>query len=466
MCGIFGVYNHPDAAKLTWLGLHALQHRGQETAGIVSSDGAQFCKQKNVMTTALAIPYSHLENLKGHLSIGHVRYSTSGESHLDNAQPITSYIAIDGERRQIAVAHNGNIDAPFPKELASEVFQTSIDSEVVSHLIAKSTSASVKEKVLSALTRLPPAYCFLIMVDDMLVATRDPKGYRPLTLAKMGDAYIVASETVAFHILENALDQKVEIIRDIAPGEVLFITSKGLESSYLPQLSPQKLQQCIFELVYFARPDSHVFGYNVSEVKELLGEQLAVDWPVDADVVMGVPDAANHAALGYSRVSKIPFRFGVVRNHYIERTFIQPNQNLRNVSAAMKFSADKAVVKDKKVVVVDDSVIRATNIKFITKILRNAGAKEVHVRITYPLWLSRCRWGIDTRTDAELMGSITSDPKEVAKIIGADSIQFLSNEGVFKALSRYREMHSDKKDANDPAQNFCYSCTLREPKGV
>lgn len=425
-CGVFGVYGSEDAAKLTWFGLHAMQHRGQESAGIVVSDGENISSAKGSGTTMLAINPDELKRLKGHLAIGHVRYSTSGESSLqkmENCQPIVKLY----KKIPFAIAHNGNIEdmSILDEKLNNFLFRTSIDTEAIMHMIAKSDKDDFKDKVVDALKQVPPSYALAILYDNMLIAARDPYGYKPLSLGSLNGAYLIASESCAFDIND------AEFIRDIEPGEVLFIDKKGVESRIIEK--KDVLKQCIFELVYFARPDSKVFGHSVSEIKKELGRQLAREHLVEADVVIPVPDAANDSALGYSQESKIPFDFGIVRSHYIGRTFIQPDDELRHFGAKLKFNPDKAVIKGKRVVLVDDSIVRGTNIRKIVDMLRKSGAKEIHVRITFPPWKRHCKWGIDTKSDKELIANSYS-VEEIRKRMGADSLYYLSFDGLLKSI--------------------------------
>ena len=437
-CGVFGVYGSEDAAKLAWFGLHAMQHRGQESAGIVTYDGKKLYQDKGTGTTALAINASNLGRLKGYLALGHVRYSTSGESSLqkmENCQPLVKLY----QKNPLAIAHNGNIEdtSILDKKLEDRLFRTTVDTELIMHLIGNSGEMDFRDKVVDALRQVPPSYALAMIYDDMLIAARDPYGYKPLSLGNLHGAHLIASESVAFDIND------ADFIRDIEPGEVLFIDKKGLEKRVIEK--KDELRQCIFELDYFARPDSRVFGYSVSEVKMELGRQLVRECPTDADVVVPVPDAANAAALGYSEESRVPLRFGIVRNHYIGRTFIQPESDLRHFGAKMKFNADRAIVNGKKVIVIDDSIVRGTNAMKIAHMIKKAGAKEVHLRITFPPWKRHCKWGIDTKSDKELLAALYNT-EEMRKRIGADSLHYLSLEGLLKSIP-----NSEKK--------FCTYCT-------
>ncbi len=438
MCGIFGVYGNENAATLAWLGLHAIQHRGQESAGIITSDGKNIYQDKGSGTTALAIKSENLGKLKGFLAIGHVRYSTSGESslqQLENCQPLMKLY----KKIPFAIAHNGNIDdmSVLDNKLNGLLFRTSIDTEAIMHLIAKSDKEDFKEKVIDALRQIPPSYSLVMIYGDMLIAARDPYGYRPLSLGNLNGTHLIASESVAFDINE------AEFVRDIEPGEVLFIDKNGIESRIIEK--KDNLKQCIFELVYFARPDSKVFGYSVSKFKEELGRQLAREFPIKADVIVPVPDAANSAAIGYSKESGIPYHLGIVRNHYIGRTFIQPGNELRHFGAKMKFNADKEILNGKRVVIVDDSIVRGTNARRIIEMVRRAGAKEVHLMITFPPWKKHCRWGIDTKSDKELIAA-SHEIEEIRKEINADSLRYLSAEGLLKSV-------------HNSQNKFCVYCT-------
>lgn len=437
MCGIFGVFNHPEAANLTYLGLHALQHRGQESAGIVSSDGEEYYSHIQMGHVVDIFKKEILEKLKGHMAIGHVRYSTTGSSLLQNAQPfLVNYF-----RGYLAIAHNGNLVnyETLKEELEKEgsIFQSTMDSEVIVHLIAKSNSNSIIERIKEALYQVKGAYSLIFLTENKLIAARDPYGFRPLVLGKIKDGYVVSSETCAFDLIE------AEFIREINPGEILIIDREGIYSDRIPSDKPRN-SFCIFEHIYFARPDSIVFGKNVYLLRKNLGKILAQESPVDADLVVPVPDSGIPAAIGYSEESGIPFELGLIRNHYIGRTFIEPKQSIRHFGVKLKLNALKDVLKNKKIVLIDDSIVRGTTSRKIVKMLKAAGAKEVHMRISSPSTNYPCFYGIDTPTRRELIAS-SHTVEEIRKYITADSLYYLSLDGLKKAV---------KEDKNC----YCYAC--------
>ena len=374
-CGIFGIFNHPEAANLTYLGLYALQHRGQESCGIVSSDGSHLYSHKSMGQVADVFGKQDVfKYLPGRASIGHVRYSTTGESAIKNVQPIM----VNYSRGSIAVAHNGNIvNAQLIKdelEAWGSIFQTTMDTEIIVHLLAASKSSSLVERIIEALQRVQGAYCLLFLTETRMVAARDPNGFRPLCLGKQGSSYVVASETCALDLIE------AEFIREIEPGEIVVIDNDGVQSFFpLKKVQPSP---CVFEFVYFARPDSYVFGKNVYMVRKELGRQLAREHQVDADIVIPVPDSGVPAALGYAEESKLLFELGLIRNHYVGRTFIEPQQSIRHFGVKIKLNPVREALQGKRVVVIDDSIVRGTTSRKIVKMVRNAGAKEVHVRIS------------------------------------------------------------------------------------
>ncbi len=437
-CGVFGVFNHPDAAYLAYLGLYALQHRGEESAGIVVSDGKKMMSHRDMGHVQDVFDGSVLERLKGDRAIGHVRYSTTGSSNLKNAQPIL----VDYSRGEIALGHNGNlVNADLLRaelEAYGSIFQTTTDSEIIIHLMAKPSLRNIEEGVVDALSRVKGAYSLVFLTNDLLVAARDPQGFRPLWLGKLGNAYVVSSETCAFDIME------AEPVREIEPGEVLFISSKGMRSQRIPNDGPDRHAHCIFEHVYFSRPDSRIFGESVHHVREKLGRQLAVESHVDADIVIPVPDSGNSAALGYSQQSKIPLEVGIIRNHYVGRTFIQPSQGMRDFKVRVKFNLVKEVLKGKRVVVVDDSIVRGTTSKMRVKSLRQAGAKEVHLRISCPPHRFPCAYGIDFPTKEELIAN-KYNPEQLRKYLECDSLAYLSLEGMLKSVSQ-------------PKESYCTAC--------
>jgi amidophosphoribosyltransferase len=440
-CGVFGVFGHPEAANLTYLGLYALQHRGQESAGIVSSAGGDLHMHRAMGEVEEIFQPRVLAKLPGESAIGHTRYSTAGDKALLNAQPIL----VDCSKGKIAVAHNGNLTnaGEWRRKLEhrGSIFQANSDTEVIVHLIARSLARNFSAALGDALNQLEGAYSLLVLTPDELYAVRDPRGFRPLVLGKIaskenGDAWLVASETCAFDLL-NA-----QYVREVEPGEMLRISRSGMESI---RFSPPKPHQfCIFEHVYFSRPDSIVFGRSVNESREMLGRLLAREHPVEADMVVPVPDSGVPAAIGFSLESKIPFRMGLIRNHYIGRTFIEPSQAIRNFGVKLKLNPVRELIAGKRVVLVDDSIVRGTTSRKLVRMVREAGAKEVHVRISCPPTISPCYYGVDTPTREELIASANT-PEEICKYLGADSLGYLSLPGLRRAV-------------NDTQGNFCTSC--------
>jgi amidophosphoribosyltransferase len=424
-CGVIGIFNHPDAANLTYLGLYALQHRGQESAGIVSSDGKRLFGEKSMGLVADIFTEDRIKKLPGHMAIGHNRYSTTGDSIAINIQPILVNFALGG----LALAHNGNlVNAGILKdelEAYGSIFQSTMDSEVIIHLIAQSRMATLHERIIDALSHVQGAYSLLIITEDELIAVRDPNGFRPLSLAALDEGYVVASETCAFDLIEATY------IRDIAPGEMVMINSTGIHSSF--PFRPAEPSHCIFEFIYFARPDSMVFGQNVYTIRKNFGRQLARETGVEADVVIPVPDSGVPAALGYAEEAGIPFDTGLIRNHYVGRTFIEPRQTIRHFGVKIKLNPVKDALKGKRVVVVDDSIVRGTTSKKIIKMIRNAGAKEIHMRISSPPTSYPCFYGIDTPTRQELIAS-THSIEEIRKYITADTIGYISLDGIQKVV--------------------------------
>ncbi|MBI5643780.1 MAG: amidophosphoribosyltransferase [Deltaproteobacteria bacterium] len=425
-CGIFGIFNHPEAANLTYLGLYSLQHRGQESAGIVSTDGSKLYSHKGMGLVADVFSSSDISRLYGNNAIGHVRYSTAGESHIRNAQPFV----VEYSRGSIAVAHNGNLinsiilRAQF--EAYGSIFQSSNDTEIIVHLIASSKESSLVDRVIYALKRIKGSYSLLFLNEDTMIAARDPHGFRPLSLGRLKGSWVVASETCAFDLIE------AEYVRDIEPGEIVVINKDGI-ASYKPFPKAQ-YTPCVFEFIYFARPDSTIFGANVHAVRKKLGERLAVEHPVDADIVIPVPDSGVPAAIGYANASGIPFDKGIVRNHYVGRTFIEPKDSIRHFGVKIKLNAIKDIIKGKRVVVIDDSIVRGTTSRKIIKMIRSAGAREVHMRISSPPTISPCYYGIDTpRRDELIAAKQTVD--EINDYITSDTLGYLSVEGLYAAVS-------------------------------
>lgn len=424
-CGVFGVYRHPEAASLSYYGLHALQHRGEESAGMCVSDGNEFHYHRGMGLVKEVFTKDLMATLTGDISIGHVRYSTSGDSKLTNAQPLV-FKYRDGD---LAVATNGNIvNAPeIRKELeqSGSIFQTTSDTEVIAHLIARS-SKDLVEAAKDAFRRIVGGYAFLIMTNDRLLVASDPHGLRPLTMGKLGDAYIFASETCALETIG------AELIRDIEPGEMLILDEYGLHEDRFEEQKHRKAL-CAMEYIYFARPDSDMNGSNQHAARKRMGSRMALESFVDADVVTGVPDSSISAAIGYAEQTGIPYELGMIKNKYTGRTFIQPSQELREQGVKMKLSAVRRVVEGKRVVMIDDSIVRGTTSRRIVNMLRDAGATEVHVRITSPPFKNPCFYGIDTPNRDELIASSRS-VEEICREINADSLSFLSPEGLIASI--------------------------------
>jgi amidophosphoribosyltransferase len=424
-CGVFGIYGHPEASNLTYLGLYALQHRGQESAGIATADGTMIRVSRAMGHVSDAFDEPALEQLPGHIAIGHTRYSTAGESRLQNAQPIL----IDCAHGQIAVAHNGNL--VNARELRDQlvrdgsIFQTSSDTEVILHLYARSREASVEDALIESISQVSGAYSFVLVTKDRLIAARDPHGFRPLALGRLGDAYIVCSETCALDLIGATY------VRDVEPGELLVISDGGLRSLKPFPAAPQA--HCVFEHVYFARPDSYVFGKSVSEVRTEMGRMLARESAVDADVVSPIPDSGVCAAIGYASASGLPMEMGLIRNHYVGRTFIQPQQSIRHFSVRIKLNPVRSVLEGRRVVLVDDSIVRGTTSRKIVRMVRAAGAKEVHLRISCPPTISPCFYGVDTPDRTELIAARHS-LEEIRQFVEADSLAYLSLEGLMRAV--------------------------------
>ncbi len=433
-CGVFGVYGHTDAAQLTYYGLYALQHRGQESAGIVSSDGRQLHLHRGMGLVSQVFHPEVLQKLAGSLAIGHTRYSTSGASLLQNAQPLT----VDCAKGRIAIAHNGNLTnaVQLREELESKgsIFQTSSDSEIILHLLAQPGQDS---NLIKTVRRIEGAYSLAIMTDRELIGIRDPHGFRPLSIAKLGDAYILASETCAFDLIQ------AEFVRDVEPGEIVIINDEGIQSH---QAFPDHHEQafCIFEYVYFARPDSTIANRNVYKVRVEMGRQLAREHPIDADVVVPVPDSGNCAALGYSLESGIPYEMAFVRNHYVGRSFLQPSQLIRDFNVRVKLNLIGELVRDKRVIIVDDSIVRGTTCKARVNNLKEAGAREVHVLVSCPPHRHPCLYGIDLPDRSKLMAA-NYTIEEIRDYLHVDSLGYLSQEGMVAATGR-------------PKQHFCMAC--------
>jgi amidophosphoribosyltransferase len=434
-CGIFGVYGTAEAAELTFYGLYALQHRGQESAGIAASDGTQLRHDRGMGLVAEVFSKARLSALTGHLAIGHNRYSTYGSLDIENAQPLVVNCRVGS----LAVAHNGNLvnAATLRRQMESEgsIFQSSSDTEVILHLAARSRKPDLVGMLSEAVLRIEGAASLLFATRDMLIAYRDPHGVRPLALARRGEARVVASESCAFDLIDATYE------RDLRPGEMLVCGPDGERSV---QVAPsERLHHCIFEHIYFARPDSKVFGENVDRARRRSGKQLAREHPADADIVISVPDSSNTAAMGYARVSGLRYEIGLIRNHYIGRTFIHPQQGMRNFGVRVKFNPVAGVLSGRRVVVVDDSIVRGTTMRKLVQMVRGAGAREVHLRIASPPITWPCFYGIDTPERADLIAARMSIP-EMQRSLGVDSLGYLSLEGLRACVE-------------DP-QNYCTAC--------
>jgi amidophosphoribosyltransferase len=427
MCGIFGVANNSDAANLTYLGLYALQHRGQESTGISSSDGEQVHTTKAMGYVAEVFTEDVLAKLKGSNAMGHTRYSTAGDSNEGNAQPIV--VKSCGTHGTVALVHNGNLinalSLRSDLEREGAIFQSTSDSEVILHLLARSESSDLIEALGETLSKVQGAFSLLILTRDSLIAVRDPNGFRPLCLGKLNGAYAFGSETCAFDLIGATY------LREVEPGEIVVIRGNELRS--VKALNAPRLAKCIFEQVYFSRPDSIVFGRTVQTSRTLMGKILAEESPIDADLVVPIPDSGVAAAVGYSEQSGIPFAFGLIRNHYVGRTFIEPKSNIRHFGVKVKLNPVKEQLAGKRVILIDDSIVRGTTSRKIVKMVRAAGAREVHMRISCPPTLSPCFYGIDTPTKKELIAS-SHTVEEICKYIEADSLAYLSLPGLIRAV--------------------------------
>lgn len=441
-CGVFGIYGNPEAAALTALGLHALQHRGQEAAGIVSYDSGQFYSHR-----AMGLVGDHfnsaavIDQLKGAVAVGHNRYSTTGETMLRNVQPLFAEFNFGG----LAVAHNGNLTNAMTlrNQLKARgcLFQSTSDTETIIHLIAVSTAETLEKRLVDALSQIKGAYSLVILTDGKLIGVRDPYGVRPLVLGKLGDGHILASETCALDIIG------AELVRNIEPGEMVIIDENGLTSHH--PFTPAPHRFCIFEYVYFARPDSVTEGENVYDVRKRIGIELAKESKVAADIIVPVPDSGVPAALGFAEGSGVPFDLGIIRNHYVGRTFIEPTDQVRHLGVKLKHNANEAVIRGKRVVLVDDSIVRGTTSKKIVNMVREAGATEVHMRIASPPTTFSCYYGVDTPERGKLLAA-THSLKEMADFIGVDSLAFISIDGLYRAVGQ--------KGRNANAPQFCDAC--------
>jgi len=435
-CGIFGVYHHEEAAKLTYFGLYALQHRGQESAGIVVSDGNRVTAHKDMGLVPDIFDERILEQLSGHMALGHVRYSTTGSSLVVNAQPFT----VKHSGHSLAIAHNGNfVNARSLRnrlEGQGSIFQTTMDSEIVLHLLARSLKRGLEQAVLEMAETVEGAYSMVLMTEDTMVAIRDRNGFRPLCLGRLNSGWVVASETCALDLVE------AEYVRDIEPGEVLVIGEEGLRSLHLPEQG--RRSQCIFELIYFARPDSNVFGENVYEFRKRQGRLLAEEYPLDADFVMPFPDSGSYAAIGYAQASGLPLEMGMIRNHYVGRTFIQPSQSMRDFGVKVKLNPVRELLQDRRVIIIEDSIIRGTTARTRIKTLRNAGAREIHMLVSCPPHCCPCHYGIDFSTRGELIAARKS-VEEIRAFAGLDSLGYLSMDNLAAATSI-------------PREDLCFAC--------
>lgn len=429
MCGVVGVYGHPESSNLTYLGLHALQHRGQESAGIVSSHEGTLFVHRAMGHVEEVFDEAALAKVPGRVAIGHVRYSTTGGSHLRNAQPI----AVNYSKGSLAVCHNGNLtNAEELRDTLEEkgsIFQSDSDSEVLVHLVAGSRQIAMEDRISDSLSQVKGAYSLLFLTEREMIAVRDPLGIRPLCLGILPGASfpnVVASEPVAFDLLG------AKYVRDVEPGEMIVVDDSGIRSSRIGERAPRAM--CVFEYVYFARPDSALSGRSVYEVRKALGAKLAIEAPADVDVVIPVPDSGVPAALGFAREKNLPFEMGLIRSHYVGRTFIEPQQQIRHFGVRLKLNPVERVLAGKRVLVVDDSIVRGTTSRKIVKMIRDAGAKEVHMRISSPPTEWPCYYGIDTPTRRELIASSHSK-EEIARYITADTLAYLSLEGMLEAVA-------------------------------
>jgi amidophosphoribosyltransferase len=435
-CGVFGIFDHQKAAHITYLGLYALQHRGQESAGIVVSDGKKLTGHRGMGLVPDVFQGKQLQTLNGRIGIGHVRYSTTGGSEIKNAQPFQ----VEYSRGSLAIAHNGNLvntrELRSRLEEAGSIFQSTMDSEIIVHLIAKSQGASFEDALIDSVQKLKGAYSLVLLTQTQMIGVRDPRGFRPLCLGKLNGSYVLASETCALDLIQ------AEYIREVEPGEIIIVDGNGLRS--IKPFRPTKPSLCIFEFIYFARPDSRVFGESVYQTRKRLGIELALESPVACDLVIPMPDSGNCAGLGFAEASGIPFEMGIPRNHYVGRTFIQPSQISRDLGVKVKLNPVKEVINNKRIVVIEDSIVRGTTSRIRMNNLREAGAKEVHMRVSCPPHKYPCYYGIDFPTREELIASSHSI-EEIGTFIGVDSLGYLSLDGMIKAMPF-------------PRETFCLSC--------
>src|SRR2546421_1850624 len=435
-CGVFGIYGHAEAARLTYLGMYALQHRGQESCGIVVSNGVRLHSERDMGHVSEVFDQSRLDRLPGTSAIGHVRYSTAGEVSIRECQPFL----VACQHGQIAICHNGNL--PFATEERRRlerdgaIFSSTSDTEVVLHRIARSRAATIEEAIPEILCEPEGGFSMLFLTPAALIAVRDPRGFRPLAMGRLGDAWVFASETCAFDLID------AEYVRDVEPGEMIVVTREGLRSSFPLPARPHSF--CIFEHVYFSRPDSLIYGRSVNESRHKMGKRLAVEQPARADIVVPVPDSGVAASIGYAAQSGLPFRFGLVRNHYVGRTFIEPKQAIRSFGVRIKLNPVRDLIRGKRVVLIDDSIVRGTTSKKIVRMVREAGASEVHVRISCPPTVSPCYYGVDTPNKSELIAARLT-VEEVCRFIEADSLGYLSLSGMLEACGF-------------PAETSCAAC--------
>ncbi len=427
-CGIMGVYDHPEAAEMTYLGLYALQHRGQEGAGIVSSDGETVYSHKGRgLVNEVFATHETIKDLKGRIAIGHNRYSTTGADDNINIQPIL----VNMKNGPLALSHNGNLvngrDLRTMLQEEGSIFQMTTDSEIIVHLIARSKQTDSLSQIKEALDQVRGAYSLVILTKNKLIAARDPNGIRPLALGSLRNGSVIASETCAMDLIG------AKYVRDVQPGEIMVIDERGIQSEYL--VSKSHRTHCIFEFIYFSRPDSRIFGEYVDKTRRKLGKALAMEHPAEADIVIAVPDSSNTATLGYANHSGIPFELGLIRNHYIGRTFIQPHQNIRDIHVKVKFNPVGGVLKDKRVIVVEDSIVRGTTMKILARFLRKAGAKDIHVRVSSPPIRYPCYYGMDFPSQKELIAASMS-VEEIKNYLEVDSLGYLSLEGLISAVPK------------------------------
>ncbi|MDF2953072.1 MAG: Glutamine phosphoribosylpyrophosphate amidotransferase [Thermodesulfobacterium sp.] len=432
MCGIFGIYGIEEAANYTYFGLYALQHRGQESAGIAVYDGKKVKEWKGLGLVSEVFNEEILKKLHGYIAIGHVRYSTTGSTALQNVQPF----CVNFAKKTIAIAHNGNLVNAYQirceLEEKGHIFQTTMDSEVIVHLIAKNLKKGLVEAIETTMKKIKGAYSVLLLYEDILIAFRDPWGFRPLSFGMFNGGYVIASETCAFDLVG------VQYLRDVEPGEILVIDKDGPKSYKVFKKEKFNLSHCIFEFIYFARPDSYLFNKNVYMVRKNLGKNLYKECPLSADFVMPFPDSGNYAAIGYAQASGLPLEFGMIRNHYIGRTFIQPSEKIRNISVKMKLNPVKDILKGKEVIIIDDSLVRGTTSKNRLKSIKEIGAKKIHFLLSCPPIKFPCFFGIDFPSSAELIAHKHS-VEEIRKFLDIDTLYYLSIEGLLSAVEELRD---------------------------